>query len=354
VKILLLTRYSALGASSRLRAYQFIPFLTSHGINVTISPLLGDDYLKKFYSTIKIDWWKIVSEYLKRTYALIKYYEFDLLWIEKELFPFLPAFAEVFFNILKMPYIVDYDDAIFHNYDQNRNFFVRFSMAGKIATVMRRATIVIVGNEYLASYARMAGANRIELIPTVVDLNIYNVKEQPKKEVFTIGWIGTPVTVKYLELIRSVFLEWAKNKSAHLVIIGADSYRTDDIPIEYFTWSKDTEVSDIQKFDVGIMPLNNSPWERGKCGYKLIQYMACGIPVIASPVGVNSTIVEHGVNGFLANDQREWIEAIDILYNNPEQRAKMGQAGRKKVEEQYSLHVTGPKLLSMLHTIKNI
>lgn len=115
-------------------------------------------------------------------------------------------------------------------------------------------------------------------------------------------------------------------------------------------WREESEIQNIQRFDVGIMPLLDEPFERGKCGYKLIQYMACGLPVIASPVGVNGQIVEHGVTGFLVKSQDEWLQALAFLRDNPGRRREMGQAGRKKMEAEYSLQATAPKLAALLRS----
>ena len=351
MKILLLSRYSYLGASSRLRAFQYIPFLTSQGIEITVSPLVGDEYIKNIYVARRIQWSSIFSEYLRRTIALIKYRQFDLLWIEKELFPFVPAFVEVLFKVLKIPYIVDYDDAIFHNYDLSRNPLIRFSMPRKIATVMRCAAGVIVGNEYLASYARTAGASRIELIPTVIDLDRYPRRPDVAKVGFTVGWIGTPVTSKFLSSIQPALSEVCKDKKTQLSVIGSYVLMIEDIPTLMRSWSESTEVEGIRSFDVGIMPLPEGPWERGKCGYKLIQYMACSLPVVASPVGANADIVEHGVNGYLATTQDEWITAITTLRNDRGLRIRMGNAGYSKVENKYCMQKTAPRLLSFLQRI---
>ena len=351
MKILLLSRYSYLGASSRLRAFQYIPFLASQGIEITISPLVGDEYIKNIYTAGKKRWRSIFSGYLRRIVALIKYHQFDLLWIEKELFPFVPAFAEVLFNVLKVPYIVDYDDAIYHNYDMSCNPFTRTIHGRKIAVVMRHAAGVIVGNEYLASYARQAEAKRLELIPTAIDLDRYQIKQHSDNAIFTIGWIGSPFTSKYLSQIQPALSSLCNDKKTQLSVIGSHIVTAKDIPTRLRMWSEETEVQDIQEFDVGVMPLPDKPWERGKCGYKLIQYMACCLPVVASAVGVNKEIVDHGNNGYLAATTEEWIKAITMLRNDRELRIRMGIAGRRKVENKYCIQQTAPQLLAFLQRI---
>jgi len=349
MKILLFSRYGPLGASSRVRSYQYLPYLKAHGIDVTVLPFLEDDYLRQFYSGRVNHLSTRIGSCFRRLIGLIKCKRFDLIWIEKELFPWLPSLCESLIAHLGIPYVVDYDDATFHRYDTHPNMFVRRFLKNKIDIIMRHATVVVVGNHYLAQRAYKAGAKCVEHLPTVVDLKRYPTEEHAKNGVFTIGWIGTPVTVRCLETIRPALSEWCRKNMSQLVVVGANSFELIGSSVAVHPWSQDSEVSEIQGFDIGIMPLSNDPWERGKCGYKLIQYMACGKPVIASPVGVNSKIVEHGVNGFLVRSKKEWIEALDFLYANPDQRYKMGKAGRKKVETEYCLQVTAPKLLAILN-----
>jgi len=170
---------------------------------------------------------------------------------------------------------------------------------------------------------------------------------------FTVGWIGSMSTAEYLLDIRSALVEIGKRVKTMLCIVGARDVEIQGITTQEKIWTEKTEVNDISSFDVGIMPLRNNSWDRGKCGYKLIQYMACGKPVVASPVGVNTQIVEHGVNGFLAETEMEWIEALRTLRDNPELRAKMGAAARKKVIEKYTIQKIAPELLSQMRQVKN-
>jgi len=351
MKVLLLSRYGPLGASSRVRSYQYLPCLKSHGIDVTVSSLLGDDYLRKFYSGRVNHLTARIGPYFQRAIDLLKSRRFDLLWIEKELFPWLPSWCEMLIARLGVPYIVDYDDAVFHKYDTHSNIFVRKLLEKKIDAVMRNAAVVTAGNEYLMERAKKAGARRVEYLPTVIDLERYFVKDNVENPVFTIGWIGSPATARYLEMIRPVLLEWDKKNNTRFVIIGVDSFKLDGTRVEHRPWSQSSEVPEIQKFDVGIMPLPDNLWEKGKCGYKLIQYMACGKPVIASPVGVNSEIVKHGTNGFLAHSRKEWLKALDLLYADHELRHKMGNAGREKVESAYCIQATGRRFVNLIYSI---
>jgi len=375
MKILLLSKYENLGSSSRLRFYQFIPYLREAGIQVQAEALLDNRYVQSLYANKHPNALAILLSFFKRFFYLLKSNTYDLIWIEKELFPWLPAWAEVFLNKIKVPYVVDYDDAIFHQYDQHGNHIIRKILGKKIDAVMKNAALVTAGNEYLAERARNAGAKNVEIIPTVIDLNRYYMMPKENDNVFTIGWIGAPTTAKYLKLVEPALKAFFQDKTqppkqpsqqtpskkpdqpisldypypeAKLLIIGGGKIDLGDLPVVVRPWREETEAAEINEFDVGIMPLTDGPWERGKCGYKLIQYMACGIPVIASPVGVNKQIVKNGVNGFLAQHTQEWVDALNKIYDNPILKEKMGQQGRMDVEHKYSLQVVLPHLISLL------
>jgi glycosyltransferase involved in cell wall biosynthesis len=247
---------------------------------------------------------------------------------------------------------VDYDDAVFHRYELHSSPLIRTFLGQKIDKVMQRASLVIAGNEYLAARASAAGAKCVEILPSVVDVSQYAVKRPEPDNVFKIGWIGSPVTAQYLVAVMEVIAELSKESDLRLVLVGAGkSSSFPNIPTKLISWNEDIERTVNQEFDVGIMPLVDGPFERGKCGYKLIQYMAGGIPVIASPVGVNQQIVEHQKTGYLANSPAEWLIALRALRDNPKQRHLMGQAGRKKAEAEYNLQVTAPRLLELLRSV---
>jgi glycosyltransferase involved in cell wall biosynthesis len=349
LRILLLSRYSALGASSRVRYLQYLPYLRTQGAEVKVSPLLSDAYLRALYSGGS-RWREVILGYLSRLRTLLQVQRFDVVIIEKEVFPFVPAFAEYVLYSLGIPYLVDYDDALFHRYDLHQNPFVRRLLGRKIDAVMRHSTTVVAGNDYLAERARHAGARRVEIIPTVVDADRYQPRLDRNNPVPVIGWIGTPQTSRYLMPLLPVFSQLKKQIPFRVIAVGARPDDFTDTVVEVVPWSEDTEVSIIQTFDIGIMPLSDTPWERGKCGYKLIQYMACGIPVVASPVGVNQKIVKHGVNGYLAADNG-WGGHLTELLHCPDLRQTLGAQGRRDVEAWYSLQVQAPRFVSLIREV---
>ncbi len=352
LRILLFSRYENRGSSSRLRFYQFLPYLQSRGIHVYPLPLFKDDYLTALYSG-KISISRILRSYIARIYRVLRENGFDLIWLEKELLPWLPWWLEFVLLPRHLPIIVDYDDAVFHRYDTHRFSLVRGMLGKKIDEIMRRADIVVVGNEYLWHHAEDAGARRIELLPTVVDTDRYTFQIAAPKRLITIGWIGSPSTTKHLRIVSSVLKEIVSTHRTCIIAVGANAEQLKDLPVEVRPWSEETEVREILQFDIGIMPLPDGSFERGKCGYKLIQYMACGKPVVASPVGANRVIVHDGTEGFLTKDYSEWFQALGRLIRDHQLRARMGISGRKRVEEDYSLRVVGPKLHNLLCSVES-
>jgi glycosyltransferase involved in cell wall biosynthesis len=351
MKILVMTRYARMGASSRMRLLQYIDAWSDSMHDFHVFPLLDDAYLSAKYHHGSVSILTIVQAYICRARALLSVQDFDLVWFDKELFPNLPAWFEQLLACLKVPYVVDYDDAVFHNYDLSTSSLQRL-LKNKIGTIMRHAELVTCGNEYLAQYARSAGARQVAILPTVVDINRYPMKTRScQAEKLIVGWIGTPATAKFLQPLKPVIAELGNRFPLEFVLVGAETQGFAQPFVRCEQWNEETEAKQIGQFDVGVMPLPDQPWEHGKCGYKLIQYMACGKAVVASPVGVNSKLVQHGENGFLATTEKQWGEALTTLLSSPALRQSMGRRGRLLVENEYSLHVTSPRLLHWLEQV---
>jgi len=350
-KVLLLTRYDRIGASSRVRILQFLPLLARRGFEFDIKPLLDRDYLTALYNNHPISWSPIFMSYMRRLRALQEQERYDLIWLEKEAFPWVPASFELMM-FSKVPYVVDIDDAWHVRYQQHSSSVVRHLLADKISRVIRNSAVALVGNECLARFARDCGARRVHTIPSVIDLDRYrNVSSEPKPqgEPVVIGWIGAPPTLQYLLGITPALRKVLAERRAVLHIIGAavpDEFR--GLPVVSIPWSEATEVDEIRRFDIGIMPLFDGEWERGKCGYKLLQVMAAGKPVVASPVGANSKIVQPDVNGAWAVSTADWVSALERLVDDPVLRQSMGEAARQAVQKDYSLRNHFPRLASAL------
>jgi glycosyltransferase involved in cell wall biosynthesis len=353
LKLLALTRYSWLAPSSRYRLMQFVPILAELGIDVEIDELFGPWYTDCLVQGRRRPLWKLASAYLRRIQSARRAGSADLLWIEKELLPWLPWPLEQLVLAGAPPRILDLDDSQFHRYDQHESPLVRAMLGDRIDRAMASATLVTCGSPYIADRARQAGAAQVIGLPTVLDLARYPRAPVPqaRREEFTIGWIGLPQNGRYLEALRAPLLEFAAETKLRIIIVGGRPGVLDGLPVELRPWSEARETADLQDFDVGIMPLPDRPFERGKCGLKLLQYMASWKPTIASPVGANSGIVEHGKTGFLAETPAEWLAALRRLRADPALRERMGRAGRNRVESDYSLSVVGPQLAAMIRAV---
>lgn len=348
MKVLYLTKYSRNGASSRLRSYQYFPFLEAKGIQVTVSPFFDEEYLTNLYSGKRIAKRKLFKYYLNRFFKLFSIYKYDRIVIEKELFPYFFSWFEKILGLLNIKYIVDYDDAIFHNYDLSTNKLILFLLKNKINNVMKHSGCVVAGNSYLAERAKDSGAKKILLLPTVIDVDLYRAKTNYASSKIVIGWIGSPSTFKYVKSCKAVFSKLFPKHHIELHIIGATEDLGLGTNIKYLKWTEECEVDLISQFDIGIMPLENTPWELGKCAYKLIQYMGCGLPVVASAVGVNKLVVDDGMNGFLVQVEEQWIDKLTQLIEDAALREQFGKRGRAKVEAQFSVQKNSTVLLSFL------
>lgn len=350
MKVLYLTKYTRLAGSSRMRSYQYFPYLEEAGMQVTVKPFFDDAYLKDFYAGKK-NISAVLKSYVKRLGVLFSVFNYDRVVIEKEIFPFLPALAEWMLKRLGIQYIVDYDDAIFHNYDQSANPMIKKFLGNKIAKVMRFSGTVVAGNQYLADYAARSGAKNIEIIPTVIDLERYPIKQNADDEQFIVGWIGTKTTFEKHLLPCKDWIKALQNQEPNIRfhIVGITEDMDLGKNVQYIRWTEETEVAEILKMDIGLMPLQDSKWEKGKCAYKLIQYAACGIPGVASDVGMNREVTVPGETGILASADEEWIQAIKTLKSNTELRHQMGCNARKKVEERYCIQQTSTKWKQILN-----
>lgn len=348
MKILFLTRFGQQGASSRMRSFQYLPWFESVGIECVASPLFDDAMLLRKYRHGRYSLLVVLLVYWQRIQALMGAHQFDLVWIEKEALPWFPAWLERWL-LRRAPYVQDFDDAIFHNYDLHRSTWVRRVYGRRIDRLMAGARLVVTGNRYLADRATAAGARRVEVIPTVVDLARYAAKQtyaiatKPR-----IVWIGSPSTVQYLLELAEPFSSLAKHQAYTLRVIGGGVVTIPGVDVESLPWSEDTEAALIEECDIGIMPLKDTPWEQGKCAYKLIQYMACGLPTVASPIGANRDVMIEGETGLFADTPNGWVEELEKLLSYPDLRQRLGQAGRARVEVEYCLQQSVPKLVRLL------
>jgi len=334
------TRYDRLGPSSRVRLYQFIDGLAKNW-HIEVNQLFPDGYVYNLYHNLSKSKSLILWAYFKRIWQAF-FSQAQVFIIEKELLPYLPFWLERL-CFRKRKIIIDIDDAWFHRYDMHASKFIRIAFKNKIYKILNCADIVCAGSQYLIEVAKRCGARKVIYCPSVVDIDNYiptTFYPKAKYEV-NIGWVGSKTTEKYLINIIGALAKvpyFLPEYRIRLLIIGGKlTQEINGVQIHQLDWSEDLEVELINSMDIGIMPLNQGAWEKGKCSYKLIQYMACAKPVIASAVGQNNYIVDHGVNGFLCKDNDEWLQAFITLITNVQLRAEFGLNGCEKVRSKYNI-----------------
>ena len=345
------SKSSPIGPSSRYRVYQFLPHFQDAGIDCHVDPLFGATYFSilqvrssVLQTCLKIPY--VLARFLKRLGTLLTLGRRDLIVIEGQLFPYAPPLIERLLRWLRYRLVFEMDDAIYLTRGHER----------KMPVLLAMATGVIVGNDRLAAYATQF-SSRVTVVPTVVDTARF--VPRPARPIvardrgnapITIVWIGLACNLKYLDVLAPALRRLRERYDVKLRVVCSQVPALGGVDLEFRPWAWEREVEDLQDATIGVMPLEDTAWARGKCALKLLQYLAVGLPAVASPVGVNGDILVNGQNGFLASTEQEWYERLESLCREPQLRARMGQAGRQTVETRYSLAVWGPRLADVYRT----
>jgi len=337
----------------RFRCEHFIPYLKDNGFDITYSNLLSetDDHYFYSFGNLHRKIWIVVKSFFKRLKDVWFCKKYDLVFIYREAHMLGTTIIERMFRLRNVPIIFDFDDSIWLNDTSPGNQKLKWlKRPSKTADICRLASTVIVGNQYLADYAKRYNP-RVEIVPTTIDTD-YHVAlphNKPHKTAITIGWTGTSTTLKHfytiVPVLKSLHDKYG-NKVDFLVIADLEP-KVDGLPLKFFRWNPKQEIEQLAEIDIGIMPLPDNEWTRGKCGFKGLQYMALKIPTIMSPVGVNKDIVDHGLNGFLADSEEDWFEYLSQLIDNEELRKRIGMNGRQRVLQHYSVKANREKYLSI-------
>jgi glycosyltransferase involved in cell wall biosynthesis len=353
LKVIFFLKYGSQAASTRYRFLQFSKALQENEIEYEFSSLLDNSYLIERLKTKKLRVVPLLQGYCKRMVALLFVKKYDLVVIHCELFPYLPGLFEAWIRWNGIPYILDYDDAIFHQYDNHKNILFRWAFKSKIKRIIRGAKAVWAANEYLAQYARAVNKN-VQIFPTVIDMDRYVEKSFisksfSKEDPFIIGWIGSPSTAELICEILDSLAKFCEKYPAKLILVGSGNMNITSLPVEIVEWSESAEISELHRFDVGIMPLReNAAWDKGKSAFKLIQYMGCGLPVVGSRIGTNMDVISDGADGYLALSGAEWIKALEAIYSRQNDARRMGAAGRLKIQKFYSLQALSQRWINSL------
>jgi glycosyltransferase involved in cell wall biosynthesis len=356
----------------RFRIEQWAPVLEAGGVELTYAPFETDE-LKAVLHTggnVLAKVGAVTKNMRLRSRELDSVAEYDLVYLFREAAILGPPWFERKIAKAGVPIVFDLDDAIFVSYKSPSNGYLSYlKFPTKTAEICSLSAHIMPGNEYLRDYCSKYNEN-LTIIPTTIDTDKYCVSPRVSKgdtsnvesialphgrafakEVPTIGWSGSFSTVQHLDTVRDVLQELAKTENFRLRVIGTPNYKIPGVDTEAMQWRSSTELDDLREIDIGLMPLPDEDWSRGKCGLKALQYMALGIPTICSPVGVNSTIIKDGENGYLADGTAEWVEKLKLMLHSPELRRRIGMAGRKTVEDEYSAKVIAPKVLEIFRSV---
>lgn len=280
----------------------------------------------------------------------------DIIFLQRVTFPFGAGWVPGALKTLGKKIVFDIDDAIFLPDTEERGIITRFkawAKAAEVRGIMRISDLIIVENEYIKRFASKYCRN-IQKIPGPIDTKRYVVRsfsEMPGNEV-VIGWIGSPATTGYLNMAKDQLMDILnEHKNVRIVLVGAGATSVSGSNVAVKEWEHSSEVSDLQSFDIGIMPMPDDKWTKGKLGCKMLQYMAVGVVSVCSYTETNAELINHGKNGYLVNSADEWTETLSMLIKDSGLRRRIGIEGRKTVEEKCSVSVNGPRLMVILEEL---
>ena len=357
-RIIYFTKYTEKGPSSRYRSYQYKTILKKR-FYIKYYPLFDDNYILNLYKKNKINYFNVFISYFIRILNVLKYLGTkNTIFIEYELLPYFPPILEYFFYKTNVKFILDYDDAIFHNYDHNSNSVIRLFYKNKIPTIVKYSKMTITGSPYLTNFLKKFTNNIIE-IPTSINFDTYftHKKLHFRNDNIIIGWIGSKSTSINILSIKEVFLKLSIiNPKIIFKLMGFDNNLKSHLNlsnVQFYDWSEKEELNFLNDIDLGIMPLYNTPSNQGKCGFKLIQYMAMGKPTLSSPLLANMKINRDNSNLFATNEE-EWINCIMDFSSNLSFYQGVGLRNQELVKKYYSVEENSFIYINIINHLYNV
>lgn len=354
-RIVVLTRYNQQFASARVRYLQYAEKWRKTGRNVLTNVLLDERFNQYILSENKFSlnlFFHTAYCYLKRIcFVLFKIKKGDIVFVQLEILPIFPSLLERYLKWRKIPFVIDFDDAFFDFYEKSNSKLVTLFLKNKFSNVVALADWNITGSVYLTEYAKKR-SSRVTEIPTSVLFQDYEYSIVKDRNIFTIGWIGSPSTSKFIDDIADVIIDFLDKFDSQLLLIGYEGSLFKDHPnINHKPWELETEIKLLNQIDVGIMPLRNNGFSLGKCGFKLIQYMACGKPTISTPLPANVNI-DGGMGNLFANTEQEWFQCLEKVYSQHQDFEKIGIANKERVHNFYSIEANSQNYLDIFAMLK--
>lgn len=338
----------------RLKYEQYLGFFRENGYAITVSPFYSPSLIRILYkpgNLFQKCFW-VLAGYIRRCFDLVRLPFYDGVYVFLWATPFGTSLFERAFRLLSKHMIYDIDDLVFMKRTSNANRYVNFLKgSGKVFYLMGAADHVLVGTPYLEETAKKYNDQTMD-IPVTINTEIYRPTNRYLNQgPICIGWSGSHSTSAYLHLLDKVLRDLNQRHNFKILVIGDPTFKIDGLSVEAMQWMEPTEVRDLTRIDIGLYPLPDDPWVYGKSGGKALQYMALGIPTVATAIGANFRVIEDGVSGFLVKTDEEWIERLERLIVSPDLRKAIGQAGRERVEKYYSVNVKKPTYLNILKQV---
>lgn len=335
----------------RLKYEQYFDFFREQGYDITVSPFMSESFQKIVYKKGKLVskvFWTLAG-YIRRIRDLVRIPNYDIVYTFLWVVPFAPPVFEKLTRRLAKRMVYDIDDLVFLNPPSSNNPLIHYLRSPKNhISLMKSADHVITCTPYLDKFVRKYNQKTTDISSTI-NTSLYRPKKNyAVREKLTIGWSGSHSTSKYLHLLDDVFQNLAKKHSFKLLVMGDENFRVDGVEVEALPWKEEYEIDVLNRFDIGVYPLPNEEWVYGKSGLKALQYMALGIPTIATGIGTIFRIIEHEQNGFLVEGKDEWEKRLTDLMYNQQLREEIGRRAVATVEKSYSVNANKKVYLSIL------
>ncbi|HEX2535094.1 MAG TPA: glycosyltransferase family 4 protein [Chitinophagaceae bacterium] len=338
----------------RLKYEQYFDYFREQGYDLTVSPFMSERFQKIVYQKgryLEKAFWTLAG-YARRVADLFRIRRYDVVYTFLWVAPFAPPVFEKLTRKLARRMVYDIDDLVFLTPPSSTNPLVHYLRSPKNhISLMKSADHVITCTPYLDQFVRKYNQRTTDISSTV-DTDRYLARtDYSAKDPMIIGWSGSHSTSKYLHLLADVLRELATRYRFRLVVMGDADFRMEGVDLEALPWKAEHEVAVISRFDIGVYPLPDEQWVYGKSGLKAIQYMAMGIPTVATAIGANFRVIEDGVSGFLVNSREAWVERLSQLLEDEALRSRIGTAARRKVEAEFSLHANAGTYLRILNDL---